>query len=102
MKGATIPIVFLFMLCFSGTLYGDAPDLETGVYIDDGGSPLDLSGYSAPTMADWNNDGRKDLLVGHINGYIWLFLNQGTKLNPVFNGGIRIESNGVPIKTTTS
>ncbi len=33
-------------------------------------------------------------------GYIWLYLNQGTNLNPVFIGGSKIESNGTPITTS--
>ena len=45
----------------------------------------------------------KDLVVGQFTyGYIWLYLNQGTNLNPVFNGGSKIESNGSPITTSYS
>jgi hypothetical protein len=41
---------------------------------------------AAPELVDWNNDGLMDLLVGEADGRIALFLNQGTKGNPVFNG----------------
>ena len=102
MKILAIPFAFLFMSCFAEFLYGEIPDLEAGVYIQDGTSPLEVGGYSSPTVADWNNDGRKDILAGNITGNVWLYLNHGTDLNPVFNGGVRIESNGVPIVTSTS
>ena len=67
----------------------------------DGSSFLEVTYCSTPTVADWNNDGAKDLIVGQFtSGYIWLFLNQGTNLNPVFNGGSKIESGGTPITTS--
>ena len=74
------------------------PDLEPRFNIKDGSQDLKVNLYSAPTSVDWNNDGAKDLIVGQIMyGYVWLYLNQGTNLNPLFNGGTQIESNGVPI-----
>jgi hypothetical protein len=94
--------VSVFLLSFAGILRADAPDLEAGVYIHDGTDPLDLTGHTAPAVTDWNEDGRKDLVVGNIKGNIWLFLNQGTDLNPVFDGGSRIQSNGKVIITAFS
>jgi hypothetical protein len=41
---------------------------------------------AAPELADWNNDGLTDLLVGRADGRIALYINQGTKGHPVFNG----------------
>lgn len=90
----------LLFLCANG-IRADQPELKDGVKIQDGIASLEVLGCSAPTVADWNNDGAKDLIVGqYTQGYIWLFLNQGTNLNPVFNGGSKIESGGVPITTT--
>ncbi len=90
----------LFVL-LAGTAQVDPPNLEDGVYVYDGASPLAVGLMSAPTVIDWNNDGKKDLLVGHFDqGYISLYLNQGTDANPVFDGGSLIESNGSPITTS--
>ncbi len=90
----------LLFLC-AGALWAQAPDLKAGVKIEDGTGLLEVQYCSAPTAVDWNNDGAKDLVVGQFTqGYIWLYLNQGTNLNPVFNGGSMIESNGTPITTT--
>ncbi len=54
---------------------------------------------SATEVADWNADGKKDLLVGvYYNGNIWLYLNQGTDEEPVFTEGTLLEADGVPIR----
>ncbi|TLM65419.1 MAG: PEGA domain-containing protein [Deltaproteobacteria bacterium] len=42
---------------------------------------------AVPFAADWNNDGRKDLLVGLGDGTVKLFLNVGTEASPAFGGG---------------
>jgi hypothetical protein len=87
----------LVLLC-TGLVWADAPDLEPMVRILDGSSPLKLSYDTVPCYVDWNNDGLTDLLMGEFTGgYITIFLNQGTNLNPVFDGGTKIESNGSPI-----
>ena len=90
----------LFLLC-AGPLSAAPPELASPVYIYDGAGPISVDYMSSPAVADWNNDGRKDLLVSEFTGgKVWLFLNQGTDLNPVFNGGTYVESNGTPITTT--
>ena len=33
--------------------------LSAGLSVEDGGAPLDVSGYSVPSTADWNGDGLK-------------------------------------------
>jgi hypothetical protein len=42
---------------------------------------------AAPFVADWNNDGRKDLLVGLTDGSVKLFLNAGLEAAPAFGAG---------------
>ena len=98
------PLLFLVavvLFVFSPTSHAGAPDLESGVKIDDGGQPLDLDRYLSPCVGDWNNDGKKDLLLGQFtDGWIWLYLNQGTDINPLFNSGSLVESGGQPITVT--
>ena len=44
---------------------------------------------------DWNNDGKKDLLVGTFSGgNILLFLNRGTDAEPRFSGGEKLIAGG--------
>jgi hypothetical protein len=90
----------LLLLCASPS-FAVKPEIEPGVFIQDGSGNLKVNLYSAPTAADWNNDGAKDLVVGQIiNGYVLLYLNQGTDMNPLFNGSSLIESNGSPISVS--
>jgi hypothetical protein len=88
----------LLVLFLAAPAQADEPILQPGVFIQDGAANLKVNLYSAPTWADWNNDGAKDLIVGQIYyGWVLLFLNQGTDLNPVFNRGTNIQSGGVDI-----
>ena len=48
----------------AGPLDGAQPDLKKGVYIYDGSSPMAVDRHSTPEVVDWNNDGKKDLVVG--------------------------------------
>lgn len=104
MKIRILPIVSCLLLFFlSGIVQADLPQILPGFKIKDGQADLKVNLYAAPTAADWNNDGRKDLVIGQeINGHISLFLNQGSDLNPLFDGGSLIESSGVPITTSYS
>jgi len=91
--------VLLFLLTASAT--GEVLDLKTPIKLYNGTQIMQLDvGNSTPTTADWNNDGRTDLIVGHFMGYIHLFVNRGSNLNPVFNGSVKIKSNGTPIQTS--
>ena len=45
---------------------------------------IDVVSRATPTVVDWNNDGRKDLAVGSLDGRIYLFLNEGTDTEPDF------------------
>jgi hypothetical protein len=82
------------------SVYAEVPGLEPGIQIAEGGGPLKANFCSIPFTTDWNNDGKKDLIVGQREGYIHLYLNDGTDLNPAFDGYIQIESDGIPIKTS--
>jgi hypothetical protein len=43
---------------------------------------------------DWNNDNKKDLLVGEREGQIRIFINSGTNASPVFTGFTYLEVGG--------
>ncbi len=89
------------LVSFAGLLWAGTPELLPKVNIKDGAVNLQVAFDAIPLVVDWNNDGAKDLVVGEFtNGWITLFLNQGTDLNPVFDGGEKLESNGVPITVT--
>lgn len=49
---------------------------------------------SYPTVVDWNNDGKHDLLVGDGNGNVKIYLNTNTNSAPVLDGGTFIFNTG--------
>lgn len=57
------------------------------------------AGYARPEICDWNNDGRKDLLVADGRGWLFLYLNEGNR-EPELGPGIRVRANGKPIDGT--
>lgn len=100
-KNHNVMIASVVFMLFASWSYAATPAFKTGVYLYDGSDPLTVDLHSTPFAVDWNNDGKKDLLVGqYVNGHIRLFLNQGTDLNPLFQGSSFIESNGEAITTT--
>jgi hypothetical protein len=61
---------------------------------------LDLSGsggHARPGVCDWNNDGKKDLVVADGNGRLTWFENVGTDEAAALAPGRRIEAAGGPI-----
>lgn len=45
---------------------------------------LDVGYRATPCVVDWNNDGKKDLVVGAYDGKIHIFINEGTDAEPNF------------------
>ncbi|MCP4711859.1 MAG: hypothetical protein GY869_24835, partial [Planctomycetes bacterium] len=43
---------------------------------------------------DWNKDGKKDLIIGDSNGYLYSYLNTGTDAAPVLAAGEKIKVDG--------
>ncbi len=77
---------------FSERIKANGVDLQ--VPRDGGGTNV----YSVPCVVDWNEDGRKDLLVGcFYYGYIYLYLNSGTNNAPVFTTGSKLKADGVDL-----
>ncbi len=66
--------------------------------VNDAGVPIDVGYYGAPTMYDWNGDGKKDLIVGQFDyGKIRLYQNLGPDTAPDFNGFTFFQSGGQDI-----
>jgi len=83
-----------------------APTFDGGTYLQVGptGSKVDLSVGSRATskVADWDSDGRKDLVVGGLDGRIHLFLNTGTDTAPDFVTHAYAQNNGSNLYVPTS
>jgi hypothetical protein len=67
-----------------------APVFGSFFRVQAGGSDLTLPGSGClgvfPRVADWDGDGRQDLVVGLAGGEIQVFLNAGSDMAPVFGG----------------
>ena len=84
------------------------PDLAPGIALDSGSSRI-LDSQILPEVVDWDNDGRKDLLLGvrgqyhsATGGVIVLYRNVGTDENPAFDGFEVIQSGGSTLVTSYS
>ncbi|MCX5646440.1 MAG: FG-GAP-like repeat-containing protein [Phycisphaerae bacterium] len=68
------------------------------------GKEIVVPGYSVPSFEDWNNDGRKDLIVGEggggVTGKIRVYLNVGTEADPCFADYLYAKSNGQDLTVT--
>jgi len=66
----------------------DEPVFDAGTFLQVGEPgakvDIDVGARACCTVADWNNDGRKDLVVGALDGKIHIFLNEGTDTEPDF------------------
>jgi len=74
--------------------------LAKGVELEAAGEPIDVEvGHLVPRACDWNNDGKKDLIVGQFrDGAIRLYLNEGTDAAPVFGEFSLLQAGGKPIR----
>ncbi len=67
-----------------------APVFGSFFRVQAGGSDLTVPGNGClgvfPRVADWDGDGRQDLVVGLAGGGIQVFLNAGSDMAPVFSG----------------
>ncbi|MBM3315275.1 VCBS repeat-containing protein, partial [candidate division WOR-3 bacterium] len=60
-------------------------------------TPLNVGANSQPAVADWDGDGRKDLLLGTETGYINFYHNFGTDSWPMFQTFEQVHANGSAI-----
>jgi hypothetical protein len=69
-----------------------------GELLQAAGQALGAGNYAIPCVADWNGDGRKDLLVGYQTASkIALYLNTGSDANPVFTTAVNLQAGGADI-----
>jgi hypothetical protein len=92
-----ILITLFFLMLSSISAYADyQTTLLSGVYIPN----VDVGDYSTPVVYDWNNDGRKDLIIGSrtgaastgFHGYVNFYENTGSDSSPSFSSSSQIQS----------
>lgn len=62
-----------------------------------GGKPLVVPGDAGPFAADWDGDGKIDLLVGAGDGSVWFYRNVGTAKEPALAAGVRLVAPGTVV-----
>jgi hypothetical protein len=74
------------------------PTFDGGAYLQVGepGAKVDISvlARATPSVVDWNDDGRKDLVVGSYDSTVYIFINEGTDSAPDFRTHIQAQLNG--------
>ena len=83
-----------FINFFRGTA---TSTLTTMPDITAGGVAIDVGANSAPVVADWNEDGLLDLVIGSETGTIRLYLNSGTPTAHSFTTFSLLQSSGTSI-----
>jgi len=80
------------LLLYKGVA-GDVWSLAAGIQLPGVNLPVG----AVPFVADWNNDDRKDLLVGAADGSVSLALNAGTQESPVFAALVALQADNAPL-----
>jgi len=56
------------------------------------GEIIDVGYFATPIVADWNNDNKKDLIIGSESEGIRIYINEGTNVVPEFSSYSTIDS----------
>ncbi len=82
-----------------------APIFDTGTLLEVGAAgaklAIDVGSRATPSVVDWNNDGRKDIVSGAYDGKIRIYLNDGTDAAPTFASVAYAQEYGSDMAVTT-
>jgi DNA-binding beta-propeller fold protein YncE len=76
------------LLLYTGVVGGASPLVLDNVVLEG------LAPGAVPFVADWNNDGKKDLVIGFSDGSLRLYLNEGSESAPFFGEGAYLQVAG--------
>ncbi len=81
------------------------PNFDGGTFLQVGQpgakTNIDVEYRATPCVVDWNNDEKKDLVVGALNGKIHIFINEGTDTEPDFLTKTFAKENGSDLVVLT-
>lgn len=83
---------------YLNTATDESPEFDGGTFLQVGapGSKVDIDvgSRATSTTIDWNNDAKKDLVVGALDGYVRFFINEGTDTAPDFLAQQFVQNSG--------
>ncbi len=79
-------------------------DLANPVRLEADGEPIDIGklssiAHAGPWIADVDEDGDRDLLVGDFPGFFWFFENTGSESAPEYTSRGKLAAGGTAAKT---
>ena len=77
-------------------------NFASGVMVKAGGKDVDTGSRASPCVTDWNEDGKKDLVMGNGSGEIFVFLNEGTNQQPVFGKPLKLNNGKLDVGSDSS
>lgn len=85
---------------FAVVAFAQTPMFDAPVAIEANGSPINVGygGNASPFVADWNGDGKQDLLLGQYDGgKVRFYANIGEDSAPVFGDFVYLQADGSDI-----
>lgn len=83
----------------------ESPTFDGGTFLQvgqpDAKTNIDVGYRATPCVVDWNNDEKKDLVVGALDGKIHIFINEGTDTGPDFLTKTFAKENGSDLVVLT-
>ena len=78
------------------------PTFDGGTALEVGPSgsktPISVGYRTTIALADWDNDGARDLILGAFDGKMRVYLNEGTNATPDFLGEIIVQAGGADLE----
>ncbi|MEN6423723.1 MAG: VCBS repeat-containing protein [Phycisphaerales bacterium] len=101
---AWVAAFLTFALCLQSGADDGILNLGPEEFVQAGGADIVVPGYSVPSLADWNNDGLKDLIVGEggggATGKVRIYLNVGIESDPCFVDYFYAQAGGADLTCT--